>query len=286
MNATFGMDRYLQEISLHPATAFANSLVVFLILAAILLVLCGLIGSSLGATKSNRRQKSDNVEQSEKEKTLSDSTDTASTGSTRRKQSFRDYMSLNALRWLLVAIFPLLALAIYTFRIGEVAGAAFTAIAAIFFVLLLGSMLAVGVSIKRSIKKEPDGVDGLYASQRQRRRYGALFHQYKRKMSWYAGLLVAMMVLRAIFIGAAQGQAWAQIVPLLLIELVLFVCICTFKPHSAKGSNVLDGFMCALRVVCIGLHIAFVPDLNVNRIVVCVTFSYPFVRADGRPALS
>jgi uncharacterized membrane protein YhaH (DUF805 family) len=264
-NSTLGLDRYLQEIKLRPATAYINSLVVFIILAAILLVLSFLIGSLLTSKKSNRKDSSGSTTEKEKESAVSHSTRKRMP---HLRQSFRDYMGLNALRWFMVAAFPLLTLAFYTFRISGGAGSAFTAIAAIFFVFTLLSMAAVALSVKRVVAKDPDGVDGLFESQRQRRRYGALFHQFKRNRSWFAWLLVAAMFLRAVFVGAAQRSPWAQIIPLILIELVVFLCICIFKPHSSRGSNVLDGFLSAIRLLTVGILIAFIPSLNTNRIAV------------------
>lgn len=55
---------------------------------------------------------------------------------------------------------------------------------------------------------------------------------------------------------------------MLVIEVVGFVVICVFRPYQSKWSNLLDGFLSLVRVVCVALLFTFMPSIHLNRIAV------------------
>ncbi len=88
----------------------------------------------------------------------------------------------------------------------------------------------------------------------------------------------------ACFIGFGQGNAWAQVIGLIVVEFIVFVSCIGFRPHKDKKGDWLGAFLSFCRLAAFGLLIAFIPSVGVKAItrtiigfVIIVLFGIPTV---------
>jgi len=249
--AVSGLGRYLEDTGLSLSTAFITSLVVFAMLAAIMLFLTVLIGLIAFGTalvlKKHRRE------------------DFASL----TRKHWLDFAALNGLRWLLVAWLPLVLLAIYSFRFSDNVGWAYVTVSAIVFALLIVMFGGLAFIVLRNRRKNVQGYDSLYEGKMQRR-FAPVIEPNKHRYWWTFAVFFWLTLIKAAFVGAAQGHPLVQIVPLLAVEVIILVFLIFCLPFQSKGTTALEIILSIGRLVSYGLLIAFLPSLDANRIAVTV----------------
>jgi hypothetical protein len=99
-------------------------------------------------------------------------------------------------------------------------------------------------------------------------KYGWLSARYRRTRWYYFAYYVAFQVIRACFLGGAVRSPLAQVYGLLIFELGSFLVITKLSPfEGARNTAIAVWMLSILRVLCTGLSIAFLPSLNIDRIV-------------------
>ena len=58
-----------------------------------------------------------------------------------------------------------------------------------------------------------------------------------------------------------------QVTVLVILEGLVFISIIVLKPYETRKADILAGFLAAVRLVCTGLMIAFLPSLEVKAII-------------------
>lgn len=114
---------------------------------------------------------------------------------------------------------------------------------------------------------------------------GMIYRQFRPKYHfwWFAPLALASFV-RACFIAFGQGNPWAQVIGLVVVEFLVLVTCIGFRPHKDKKGDWLGAFLAFARMCSFGLLIAFIPSMDVDPITrtivgfaVIVTFGLPVV---------
>ena len=107
---------------------------------------------------------------------------------------------------------------------------------------------------------------------------------YRSNRVYYVIPLLLLMVIKALVTAFARAHGTAQIIIFVVLESFLFLVIIIFKPHQTRGADLLDGYLCATRLGCSGLMIAFAESLAVKPIprvaigaIVAVIFSVAVV---------
>jgi hypothetical protein len=112
-----------------------------------------------------------------------------------------------------------------------------------------------------------------------------IYRQFRPKYHfwWFAPLALASFV-RACFIAFGQGNPWAQVIGLVVVEFLLLVTCIGFRPHKDKKGDWLGAFLAFARMCAFGLMIAFIPSMDIDPItrtiigfVVIVMFGLPVV---------
>jgi Transient receptor potential (TRP) ion channel len=57
-----------------------------------------------------------------------------------------------------------------------------------------------------------------------------------------------------------------QVILATIVEFSVLACVLIFKPHSTRGGDILATYLSIVRLVCTGLLVAFVQELNVAPI--------------------
>lgn len=103
------------------------------------------------------------------------------------------------------------------------------------------------------------------------KRFGWLSARYRLSRWWFFALWLAYQFIRACFIGGAAGSPLAQVFGLFIIDILALVIIAALNPYEGQRNTALAVWLLAItRVATTGLSIAFLPDFNLNRIVVTV----------------
>jgi hypothetical protein len=58
-----------------------------------------------------------------------------------------------------------------------------------------------------------------------------------------------------------------QVIVLVILEVFVFISTIVLKPYETRKADVLAGYLAAVRLVCTGLMIAFIPSLEVKAVV-------------------
>ncbi|KAI1771642.1 TRP-domain-containing protein [Hypoxylon cercidicola] len=103
------------------------------------------------------------------------------------------------------------------------------------------------------------------------KRFGWLSARYRLSRWWFFALWLAYQFIRACFLGGASGSPLAQVFGLFIVDILALVIIAALNPYEGQRNTALAVWLLTLtRVVTTGLSIAFLPDFNLNRIVVTV----------------
>jgi len=93
-----------------------------------------------------------------------------------------------------------------------------------------------------------------------------LWGQYRPNRHWFLIPLALASVCKSIIVSFAKGHEKVQIVLMIIVELGVLASILTFKPHHTRGGDVLSSYLSIVRLVCTGLMVAFIQDLNLAAI--------------------
>jgi len=206
----------------------------------------------------------------------------------RLRKNYLSFCVGNALRLCQIFLFPVLIFAFYQFTIGHGDSWLSILLAVLCVLWTLGSLAVVFVlSIFRARRNyaEPQGVSPLFARYRWYNSVGFIYRAYRQKYHfwWFAPIVVAIFAMAA-FLGFGQNSAWAQVIGLMVIELLVFVSCVGFRPHKDKKGDWLGAFLSFCRLAAFGLIIAFIPSVGVEAItrtiigfVIIVLFGIPVI---------
>lgn len=130
-----------------------------------------------------------------------------------------------------------------------------------------------------------DGINPLYTHYKWYHSLGMIYRQYRTKYHfwWFLPGVVALFA-QAAFIGFGQGNEWAQVIGLMVVEFIVLVSCIGFRPHKDKKGDWLGAFLSFCRLAAFGLLIAFIPSVGVKAIprtiigfVIIVLFGIPAV---------
>ena len=94
-----------------------------------------------------------------------------------------------------------------------------------------------------------------------------LWGQYRFERRWYFIPLLVALLAKSAFIAFGQASGAAQVTLLVILEGLTFIGIVVLKPYETKKADILAGYLAAVRLVCTGLTIAFLPSLEVKAII-------------------
>ncbi|CAI6342453.1 unnamed protein product [Periconia digitata] len=90
---------------------------------------------------------------------------------------------------------------------------------------------------QRSIAMHKNPAYILYSDPVALNKWGFLYVQFKAAMYWCIIPVLLYILLKAMFIGLAQGNGGVQAVALLLIEIGLLIGVCVLRPYMDKKTN-------------------------------------------------
>jgi len=127
---------------------------------------------------------------------------------------------------------------------GEVVLAIFTLVTMI-AILAWASSKVVRIA-QRSIAMHKNPAYILYSDPVALNKWGFLYVQFKAAMYYFIIPWLLYILIKAMFVGFAQGSMKAQAIALLLIELGLLVGVCVLRPYMDKKTN---GFNIAIAAI-------------------------------------
>lgn len=122
------------------------------------------------------------------------------------------------------------------------------------------------------IRFQPSGDDAdrinVHQDQAFVKRSGWLSARYRRTRWWFFGCHLVYQLVRAAFVGGASATPLAQIYGLLVFEILTLAVVVKLDPFEGQRNTALAVWMLGIsKVVTTGLSVAFLPSLNLNRIV-------------------
>ena len=103
------------------------------------------------------------------------------------------------------------------------------------------------------------------------KRFGWLSARYRRTRWWFFAFWVVYQIVRACFIGGAHGNPTAQVIGILIWEVLAFIAIVRINPFEGARNTALAVYMLGIsKIATAGFSIAFLPQLNVGRIITTV----------------
>jgi len=205
-----------------------------------------------------------------------------------QKRGFWSFFAGNMMRLCLIFLFPVFIFALYQFNIGRDDSWLSILLAALCFawtVIGLTTVLVFAVLCHRKDGGEFSSTSPLYSRYGWYNSAGMIYRQFRPKYHfwWFAPLALASFV-RACFIAFGQGNPWAQVIGLVVVEFLLLVTCIGFRPHKDKKGDWLGAFLAFARMCAFGLMIAFIPSMDIDPItrtiigfVVIVMFGLPVV---------
>ena len=183
------------------------------------------------------------------------------------KRRFGLFTLGNLLLVCLMWFFPLWLFGFFQFRLGDSKLAIFWAVLGLvltFIPLLVVFFLSI-LRHRRYSSTSP-GVSPLYTSYKWFHSAGHVYRAYRPKMHWFWMVLVLAMITRAGFVAFGPANGWAQVIGLMVTELIVLVALLAFRPHKDKKGDWLAPILSFLRLAMAGLCIAFIPSVNVAGI--------------------
>lgn len=205
-----------------------------------------------------------------------------------QKRGFWSFCLGNLMRLCLIFLFPIFVFALYQFDIGK--GDSWLCIllsvlSLAWTVIGLSAVLIYACLRARPKNNQLPETSSLYTDYSWYNSAGMIYRQYRPKYHfwWYAPLAVATFV-KACFVAFANGNPWAQVCGLIVVEFLVVVTCIGFRPHKDKKGDWLGAVLGLLRMVAFGLMIAFIPSMDVDPIVrtvlgfvILALFSIPVV---------
>ena len=99
------------------------------------------------------------------------------------------------------------------------------------------------------------------------KRYGWLYARFRRTRWWFFALWFIYQFIRACFVGGASRNPEAQVIGLLVVEIIAMIIIVALNPFEGNRNTAMAVYLLGLsKVVTAGLSIAFLPRYNMPRI--------------------
>ncbi|KUI65664.1 hypothetical protein VM1G_00509 [Cytospora mali] len=100
------------------------------------------------------------------------------------------------------------------------------------------------------------------------KRFGWLSARYRRTRWWFFGCYLLYQLVRAAFIGGASATPMVQVYGLLVFEILAFITFVKLNPFEGQRNTVLAVWMLGTsKIVTTGLSVAFLPSMNLSRII-------------------
>ncbi|KAI1445227.1 TRP-domain-containing protein [Annulohypoxylon stygium] len=101
--------------------------------------------------------------------------------------------------------------------------------------------------------------------------FGWLSARYRLSRWWFFAFWLTYQFVRACFLGGGAGNPLAQVFGLFIVDILALAIIAALNPYEGQRNTALAVWLLGLtRVATTGLSIAFLPDFNLNRIIVTV----------------
>ena len=255
---TTGIDSATANLGITYANAFVNVLILFLILCAVMVavVLLALGGTLLYSLIKRRRAGEQNMR----------------------------YFALSLLfRTAAIGYMPIVLFSFWQFTHRSDSGWAAVLLAALTFIAIHALAGIAYWRISRNIRKARDeSVQQDHVGHHEKRflrshshashslRWTTVDGQYQRHGQRHYFMLAAAAFVSAAFVAFGQGHALLQIIPLIIVEVTLFVAFVVWRPYTARGSTVLMCFISLFKAVAYGLLIAFWSGIAMDGIVKAV----------------
>ncbi|KAJ4419641.1 hypothetical protein N0V82_004836 [Gnomoniopsis sp. IMI 355080] len=99
-------------------------------------------------------------------------------------------------------------------------------------------------------------------------RFGWLVARYRRTRWWFFAVYLAYQLFRAAIVGGGSSTPMAQVYLLLIYDIVAFFIILAIDPFEGRRNTALAVWMLGIsKILTTALSIAFLPTMNVNRII-------------------
>ncbi|CAG8451827.1 451_t:CDS:2 [Paraglomus occultum] len=230
-----GLGNYVLFTGLRPVNLFPETLVIFLIIFAIVAVLCGLIWGSWETLKTIFSEKF--------------------RGSTAKGFSL---LQGSLLRVFFLFYFPLLTAAFYQLTIRKL-NPAWVTVLAVIVVLVPCLTLPVVLSIYL-LRSEQLSTDSHMLL-----RYGTLYNTFKKDYTYFLIFVWIYLFLRAMVTGSGQDSGAAQATLLLIIEILYLIAIVVKQPYKRGGLNTMYVVLGLFRTLISGLLLLLIPNINIAK---------------------
>lgn len=179
-----------------------------------------------------------------------------------------DLLRANGLRLLLIILFPIFTFAFYTWISAE-------SWLPIFLSAISVAALAAGYifhAVATLIDRRRAAASGNYLQD-----FGGhstpLWNIFRPDRWWFFLVLNCGTLLRALFLGFAQGHGWVQSIAHLIIEILEFVAICVFLPFNSRSSNGTRITVQIARFASAAILVALNESLPLTGLIRCVVRS-------------
>lgn len=99
------------------------------------------------------------------------------------------------------------------------------------------------------------------------KRYGWLSARFRRTRWWFFTVWFIYQFIRACFVGGASRSPAAQVIGLLVVEIIWMILIIALNPFEGSRNTAIAVYLLSLsKVVTAGLSVAFLPRYNLARI--------------------
>lgn len=187
-------------------------------------------------------------------------------------QNLRYFAWSNALRTAAVVYLPLVLFSFWQFAHRSDSGWGAVLIAALTFVVLHLVAVLTYWRMRAIARRAETELESTRKNIKEKAslRWTTVDGQFKRHGQRQVWVLSAAALISAAFVAFAQGHALVQIIPLIAVEVALFITFIIWRPFTARGSTVLMCFLSLFKFVAYGLLIAFWSGITINGIVAAV----------------
>ncbi|KAK2467897.1 hypothetical protein APHAL10511_000192 [Amanita phalloides] len=119
--------------------------------------------------------------------------------------------------------------------------------------------------------------------------HGPLYARYRVPRFYFFVPTILAVVLKSILVAFAKANGVAQMTGMVIIEGLSMLSLCVLRPFGTRHGNIFSIFLAVVRLVCSGLLISFLEELNVNAIkrvivgfIIIVIFSIAVLVTFGR----
>lgn len=176
--------------------------------------------------------------------------------------NLRYFVWTNWLRIFLAAYTPLILFIFWQFLHKADSGWAAVLIAALTFVILHVVILGIYWHLSKVAHRSLNNPD-----EKVSLRWSTVSSQFKRSGQGYLLLLAGAAFCSAAFVAFAQGHGLVQLIPLIVIQLIVFISFIVWRPFANRWSNVLMIFLELFKLIAYGLLVAFYAKLDYNGII-------------------